>query len=80
MSGGEDSFIVLKHIYQARTPDARFDKRTYRALRRHGRRLLRRHFPYEMSVRMLLKPLGLGPGAQRLALPFAEAIARRLVP
>jgi hypothetical protein len=80
MSGGEDSFIVLKHVHQARTPGARFGKCTYRALRRHGRRHLRHHFPYEMSVRMLLKPLGLGPGTQRLALPLAEALARRLVP
>jgi hypothetical protein len=33
-----------------------------------------------MSVRMLLKPLGLGPRTQRAALPLALALARRLVP
>lgn len=80
MSGGEDSFVVLKHIYQARTPDARFDHRTYRALRRRGRRLVRRHFPYEMCVKMLLKPLALGPGTQRVAALLAETLARRVVP
>jgi hypothetical protein len=80
MTGGEDSFVVLKHVSQARTPGVRFDKRSYHAVRRRGRHLLHRHFPYEMSVRMLLKPLGLKPGAQRLALPLAEALARRLVP
>lgn len=80
MTGGEDSFVVLKHVYRASRPDARFGKPAYRALRRRGRRLLRRHFPYEMSVKMLLKPLELAPAAQRLALPLAEALARRLVP
>jgi hypothetical protein len=80
MTGGEDSFVVLKHVYQATRPDARFDKHTYRALRRRGRHLVRRHFPYEMSVKMLLRPLDLGPGAQRLTVPLAEALARRLVP
>jgi hypothetical protein len=33
-----------------------------------------------MSVRMLLKPLALGPRIQRAALPVAVALARRLVP
>jgi hypothetical protein len=33
-----------------------------------------------MSVRMLLKPLALGPRTQRVALPVAVAVARRLVP
>jgi rubrerythrin len=80
MTGGEDSFVVLKHVYRATKPGVPFDKPTYRALRRRGRRLLRRHFPYRMSVKMLLKPLELGSGAQRIALPLAEALARRLVP
>ena len=41
---------------------------------------LRAHFPMQMSVRMLLKPLGLGPRTQRLALPVIAALARRVVP
>ncbi len=80
MSRGEDSFVVLKHIHRAAEPGAPFDRRTYRALRRRGRRLVYRHFPYEMSVKMLLKPLGLGPVAQRVAVPLAETLTRRLVP
>src|SRR5438067_9790049 len=65
MSGGDDSFIVLKHVYASRHPEARFDARLYRSLRRECRDLVRNHFPHEMSVRMLLKPLALGPRAQR---------------
>jgi hypothetical protein len=52
----------------------------YRDLRRQCRDLVRDHFPHEMSVRMLLKPLALGPRTQRVALPVAVAVARRLVP
>jgi hypothetical protein len=80
MSGGADSFIVLKHVYGARYPGSRFDPEVYHSLRRDCRKLVRDHFPHEMSVRMLLKPLRLGPRMQRMALPIAVALARRLVP
>ena len=80
MSGGDDSFIVLKHVYNARDSVRPFDHRVCRGLRREGRHLVRGHFPHEMSVRMLLKPLALGPRTQRMALPIAVALARRLVP
>ena len=80
MTGGDDSFIVLKHVYTAHHHDAPYDIGVYRGVRRESRELLRHHFPHEMSVRMLLKPLGLGPRAQRVVLPIALALARRLVP
>jgi len=80
MSGGDDSFIVLKHVYTARHPGDPFDLGVYRNLRGECRDVVRDHFPHEMSVRMLLKPLGLGPRTQRAALPLALALARRLVP
>jgi hypothetical protein len=80
MTRGDDSFIVLKHVYWARHPAARFDMHVYRNIRREGRDLVRDHFPHEMSVRMLLKPLALGPRTQRVALSVTVALARRLVP
>lgn len=80
MTSGDDSFIVLKHVHGARHPGARFDARVYRNLRRQSRDLVRDHFPHEMSVRMLLKPLALGPRVQRVALSVAVTLARRLVP
>lgn len=80
MTAGDDSFIVLKHVYSARRPDVPFDARMYRNLRQQCRDLARDHFPHEMSVRMLLKPLALGPRTQRLAVPLAVALARRIVP
>jgi rubrerythrin len=80
MTGGDDSFVVLKHVYKAHDPSAPFDTKLYRDLRREGRELVRNHFPYEMSVRMLLKPLDLGRRTQHAALPVAVALARFLVP
>ena len=80
MSGGDDSFIVLKHVYRARHPARGFDQRLYRQLRRQTRHLVRDHFPHEMAVRMLLQPLALSPRTQRAALPICIALSRRLVP
>lgn len=80
MTGGDDSFVVLKHVYKARHPSTPFDAGVYRVLRREVRDLVRDHFPHGMSVRMLLKPLDLGRQTHRMALPVAVAVARRLVP
>src|ERR1700736_4917118 len=80
MTGVDDSFIVLKHVYSAHHPGETFDLEAYRRVRRQCRALLQDHFPHEMSVRMLLKPLGLGPWTQRMTLPMIAAVARRVVP
>jgi hypothetical protein len=80
MTGGEDRLVVLKHVHSARQPGARFDARVYGHVHRQCRVLMRPHFPTEMSVRMLLKPLGLGPRAQRVTVPVLSALARRNVP
>jgi hypothetical protein len=80
MIDGQDSFIVMRHVYGARYPGKKFDHAVYQQLRRGSRRLIAPHFPHAMSVRMLLKPLGLGARTQHVALPIMEALARRFVP
>lgn len=80
MTGGEDRLIVLKHVHAAHRPGVRFDAGVYRGIQSQSRTLLRPHFPIEMSVRMLLKPLALGPRTQRVAIPLLTAVARRKVP
>lgn len=80
MSAGEDRLVVLKHVHAARQPGARFDAHVYRHVQKQCRALMRPHFPIEMSVRMLLKPLALGPQAQRVTVPVLAALARRSVP
>ena len=78
MTGGDDSFIVLKHVYGARHPGEPFDTGVYRRVRRECRTLVRDHIPHEMGVRMLLKPLGLGPRTQRITLPVIAAVSRHV--
>jgi hypothetical protein len=80
MTGGEDRTIVLKHVHAARRPGARFDNRVVRDVQRRSRELMRPHFPVEMSIRMLLKPLDLGPRVLRVCVPVLAAVARHRVP
>ena len=78
MTGGDDSFIVLKHVYSAYHPGEPFDAGVYRRVRRECRNLVRDHIPHEMGVRMLLKPLGLGPRIQRMTLPVIAGLTRHV--
>jgi hypothetical protein len=78
MTGGDDSFVVLKHVYSAYHPGEPFDAGVYRRVRRECRNLVRDHIPHEMGVRMLLKPLDLGPRIQRMTLPVIAAVARHV--
>lgn len=80
MIDGADSRIAMSHIYRARHPGRPFDERLYRELRRGSRSMIQRHFPHRMCIQMLLKPLGLGRRAHRVAVPVFEAVARRVVP
>lgn len=80
MTGGEDRLVVLKHVHAARRPGGRFDAHVYRHMHDQCRALLRPHFPTEMSVRMLLKPLALGPRTQRVTVPVLASLARLSVP
>jgi hypothetical protein len=80
MTDGQDALITVKHVHAARHQGAPFDDGVYRALRRRCRRFIAVHFPHEMAVRMLLKPLGLGARTQRLAVPIITALSRRVVP
>jgi hypothetical protein len=80
MIDGEDSRIAMRHLYRARNDGCALDDRMLKGMRRDWRALIQPHFPHRMCVQMLLKPLGLGPRTHRVALPVAEAIARRVVP
>ena len=80
MTGGEDRHVVLKHVHAVHRPGVSLDARGYSRLHHQCRALMRPHFPAEMSVRMLLKPLNLGPRAQRVTVPVLAAVTRRIVP
>ncbi len=80
MIDGEDNVIAVKHLYEARHPGARFDRRIYKRIRRSSREAIRRHFPHRMCAGMLLRPLELGRRGHQFAVPIVETVARRVVP
>ena len=79
MIDGEDGLIAMKHVYRICNPGKQFNKRVYRDLHRRCRRAAGRHFPHEMSIKMLLKPLDLSPSIQHVALPVLTSVARHVV-
>lgn len=62
----EDSDIALRHVFATRHPDRADDAAECRRATMHARDLLRRNLPADMTVRMLLKPIGLPTRALRL--------------
>jgi rubrerythrin len=55
--GGEDSYIAFKHVYAGRHPDQTFLKDDWRRYSRQVGQLARRHYPYLMAVKMVIKPI-----------------------
>jgi hypothetical protein len=56
---GEDAYIAFKTAYAARHPTQPFRESDWHNFSRTVRRLARRHYPYLMAVRMLIKPIPL---------------------
>jgi hypothetical protein len=79
MTRDEDGYIAFKHVYAARHAGQALDRDLYRKVRRRCRDIVGSYFPHEMSIKMLLKPLDLGPSTRRVAQTTLEALARRLV-
>lgn len=74
-----DSSVALKHAYLARYPRARFDRQVYRDIQSRVRRLMQRDFPLDMSMKMTLKPLDLGPSTQQAILSSLTFLSRHLL-
>jgi hypothetical protein len=75
----EDTFISFKYIFLSRNPGAEFRRQDYDDYRAGVRRIGKAHFPYDMALKMFLKPLGLGPSIGRMVLPPAVAATRLLL-
>ena len=72
----EDALYAFKAIHLAGNPDAEFQKSDYEAYRRDISRRGKREFPYEMAVKMLLKPLDLPPMVGRAVVPAVTSATR----
>jgi len=65
----DDGLIAYRHAFAYRHPGRAFERRYYDAFLREMKQILRRHYPVEMGLKMLLKPLDLPARLQHLALP-----------
>jgi hypothetical protein len=74
----EDAYFAFKHVFLERNPDEAFTQEAYDEFRASFRRLGRTTFPYEMAVKMILKPLDLSPPLGRVVQPAIETTARFL--
>ena len=77
--GDEDGLIAYKHAFQVRYPDEAFDPLRYEQFRMVLNRMTRDHFPFEMAVRMCLRPMRLPHPVERLSMPLLLAGARRFL-
>ncbi|HYP67299.1 MAG TPA: ferritin-like domain-containing protein [Thiobacillaceae bacterium] len=77
--GHEDAYLAYKNVFAVRHPGRSFGPQDYQALQHAAGQWARADFPYEMSVKMLLKPLRLPSLINRIALPLLVRHARRVV-
>jgi hypothetical protein len=74
----EDAYFAFKHVFLERNADEAFTQEAYDEFRASFRRLGRTTFPYEMAVKMILKPLDLAVPLGRFVQPAVETTARFL--
>ena len=71
----DDGLIAFQHAFRVRHPDRPFERRYYNEFQRRFRQVMRTHFPFDMAVKMLLKPLVLPASVQRALLPVLTRAA-----
>jgi hypothetical protein len=74
----DDGLIAYRHAFAVRYPQRRFERRHYDDFSVALRSILRRHYPVDMGLKMLLKPLDLPAALQSLILPPLRGSVRLL--
>lgn len=74
----EDAYFAFKHVFLVRNPGLPFTDERYDEFRASFRRIGKETFPYEMAVKMILKPLDLSPPLGRVVQPTLEYTTRLL--
>lgn len=57
----DDALVAFRHAFAVRHPGVPFEECFYRDFNEKLKRILKGNFPYEMSIKMLLKPAALPP-------------------
>ena len=74
----DDGLIAFRHAFATRYPQRRFERGHYDQFQRDLKRILRGHYPFDMALKMLLKPLNLPATLHSLVLPPLRKGARLL--
>jgi hypothetical protein len=72
----EDALLAFKHVFLIANPGVEFRQEDYNAFRARARDLAKRHYPFNMALRMILKPLDLSPPVIRVIVPPIVSAAR----
>lgn len=74
----EDGLIAFKHVFLTANPGGEFQLGDYHAFRARVRILAKQHYPFDMAVRMMLKPLELSSPVVRAIVPPIVSTAQFL--
>jgi hypothetical protein len=74
----EDAYFAFKHVFLVHNPGKTFTTEAYDQFRASFRRIGRNSFPFQMAVKMILKPLDLSPPVGRVVQPAVVTTARIL--
>lgn len=77
--GQEDAYLAVKNAHAVRNPGQAFSPQDFQRFQREAGRWARVDYPYEMTVKMLVRPLRLPGLVNRIALPLLLRHARRVV-
>jgi len=77
--GQEDAYLALKNVFAVRNPGQTFGPQDFQRFQQQAGHWARADYPYEMTVKMLLKPLRLPGLVNHMALPLLLHHARRVV-
>ncbi|MDR7927897.1 ferritin-like domain-containing protein [Acidithiobacillus thiooxidans] len=73
----EDSYLAIKNAFEVKNPGQTFSGKDFAAFRERMGDWVSRHYPFEMAIKMLLKPVSLPPTLQKMALPLLKRSARK---
>ena len=74
----EDTYLAIKNVFQVGNPGVPFTHDDFGQFRRRMNVWVQRYYPFDMALKMLLKPMDLPTTLQKAALPLLTRGARRL--
>ncbi|WP_413437940.1 ferritin-like domain-containing protein [Sulfuriferula sp. GW1] len=77
--GQEDAYLAVKNAFEVRNPGLKFSLQDFQRFQHNAGHWARADYPYEMTVKMLLKPMRLPGFINRMAMPLLMRQAQRVI-